>query len=62
MEYGDVPLAPLMWMDDVMNTALDLDKARLVNQKVNILLKQRGLSLNEKKSVCIIIGSKKQKK
>ena len=48
MEYGDVPLAPLMWMDDVMNTALDLDKARLVNQKVNILLKQRGLFLNEK--------------
>ena len=61
MEHGDVPLAPLMWMDDVMNSADSLEKASEVNQKVNVLLKQRGLSLNKKKSVCIIIGSKKQK-
>jgi hypothetical protein len=49
MEYGDVPLAPLMWMDDVMKTTESLEKASDVNEKVNILLKQRGLSLNEKK-------------
>ena len=59
MEYGDVPLAPLMWMDDVMNPAESLDKAREVNLKVNFLLKQRGLSLNKKKSACIIVGSQK---
>ena len=56
MEYGDVPLAPLMWMDDVMKTTDSLEKANEVNKKVNMLLKQRGLSLNEKKSVCIILG------
>ena len=32
-----------------------------MNLKVNFLLKQRGLSLNKKKSVCIIVGSRKQK-
>ena len=61
MEYGDVPLAPLMWTDDIMNPAVCLEKARKVNLKVNFLLKQRGLSLNKKKSACIIVGSKKQK-
>ena len=61
MEYGDVPLAPIMWMDDIMNAVESLDKARKVNLRVNCLLKQRGLSLNQKKSVCIIVGSKKQK-
>ena len=50
-----------MWIDDIMNTAVSLERAREVNLRVNILLKQRGLSLNKKKSVCIIIGSKKQK-
>ena len=49
MEYGDVPLAPLLWMDDVMKTTLSLDIARKTNLKINILLKQRGLSLNRKK-------------
>ena len=61
MEYGDVPLAPLLWMDDVLKTTLSLDIARKTNLKVNILLKQRALSLNRKKSVVIILGSKKQK-
>ena len=33
-----------------------------INTKVDFLIKQKGLSLNEEKSVCLIIGSKKQKK
>ena len=37
MEYGDVPLAPIMWMDDIMNAVESLDKARKVNLKVNLL-------------------------
>ena len=61
LEYGDVPLAPLLWIDDIMNGADGLDKARKTNTKVNYLIKQRGLSLNKDKSVCIIIGSKTQK-
>ena len=38
MKYGDVPLAPLMWMDDVMNPVETIEKARNVNLKVNCLL------------------------
>ena len=62
MEYGDVPLAPCMWMDDIMNPVETINKARKVNLKVNFLLKQRGHSLNQKKSVCLIIGSITQKR
>ena len=36
-------------------------EARIVNQKVDFLVKQRGLQLNRDKSVCIIAGSRKQK-
>ena len=61
MEYGDVPLAPLMWMDDVVKTSQSLEMARKTNIKVNILVKQRGLSLNKKKSIILVLGSKKQK-
>ena len=39
MEYGDVPLAPLMFLDDIINTADTIDKAREVNQKINGLVK-----------------------
>ena len=62
MEYGDVPLAPMMWLDDVINGAEGLVEARRVNERINTLVKQRGLSLNKDKSVCLIIGSKLQKK
>ena len=62
MEYGVVPLAPLIWMDDILNGTEGLDQARKSNKKIDFLLKQRGLSLNKDKSVCIVIGSKTQKK
>ena len=62
MEYGDVPLAPLMWMDDFISSTDTIEKARLINTKVDFLIKQRSLTLNEEKSICLIIGSKKQKK
>ena len=54
-------MAPLMWVDDMLNTCETLAQARHSNAKVNILLKQRGLSLNKEKSVCLIIGTKTQK-
>jgi hypothetical protein len=60
-DYGEVPLAPLMWLDDVLNATEGVDDARKVNAKVNILMKQRGLSLNEKKSICLVLGTKKQR-
>ena len=62
LEYGDVPLATLMWMDDMMKTTESLEKASEVNEKVNNLLQQRGLSLNETNSVCILIQSKNRNK
>ena len=61
-QYGSVPLAPLMYQDDLLNVAEGLQEARKVNEKVDILMKQRGLSLNQDKSVCLIWGDKKQKK
>ena len=60
-EYGSVPLAPFMFQDDLINLAEGLPEARLANSKVDAVMKQRGLSLNNDKSVCVVIGSKKQK-
>ena len=60
MEYGDVPLAPVMWIDDILNSADCLETARKINVAVDKVMKQRGLSLNRDKSVCLIIGSKKE--
>ena len=62
MEYGNVPMSPLLWLDDIINAAEQLEQARIVNEKIDFLMKQRGLCLNQEKSVCIIMGSKKQKK
>ena len=50
-----------MWLDDFISSTKQLDKARHINSKVDYLIKQKQLSLNEDKSVCLIIGSKKQK-
>jgi hypothetical protein len=61
MGYGEVPMVPLLWLDDIINTAGGLDEARQINVLINKVMKQRGLSLNEDKSAIIIIGSKKQK-
>jgi hypothetical protein len=60
LEYGDVPLAPVMFIDDILNIAECLNQqARKVNEKIDIIMKQRGLSLNRDKSVFLIICSKK---
>ena len=61
MDYGEVPMAPLLWLDDIINTAGGLDEARQINVLINKVMKQRGLALNEDKSAIIIMGSKKQK-
>ena len=54
-------MAPFMFQDDLINIAEGLPEAREANIKVDTLLKQHGLSLNKDKSVCIVIGTKKQK-
>ena len=60
--YGTVKMAPCMFQDDLANGSEGIMEARIANQKVDFLVKQRGLQLNRDKSVCIIAGSKKQKK
>ena len=62
MDYGQVPLAPLLWIDDIINSTSSIEEARQVNYKIDCVIKQRGLSLNQDKSVCLVMGSKLKKK
>ena len=61
LEYGKVPLAPIMWMDDFLHASQGLEEARESNKRVFSLLSERGLQLNYEKSVAMVIGSKKQR-
>ena len=61
LQYGSVPLAPLMYQDDLADGSDTIANARITNRRVDFLTKQRGLDLNRDKTVCILIGSKKQK-
>ena len=48
-------------MDDVIHSADGIKQARLANQKMDKVVKQLNLSLNQDKTVCTIIGSLKQR-
>ena len=61
LKYGTVPLAPFIYQDDLLNGTEGIEQAREVNNKVDYLIKQHGLTLNEDKSVFLVIGSSKQK-
>ena len=39
-----------------------MEHARYIYTRINHVMKERGLCLNQDKSVCIIMGSKKQRK
>ena len=60
MNYGDVPMAPLIFQDDVLHAAQGIKEARSANRKMDRVVKQLNLHLNEDKTFCIGIGSKKQ--
>ena len=62
LKYGGVEMAPLIWLDDIINGAEQLEHARNINTRINHVMKQRALCLNQDKSVFIIMGSKKQRK
>ena len=62
LRYGSVPLAPVLWQDDVLHGVEGMKQARTSNIKINLMLKNRALNLNSKKSVCMMIGTNKQKK
>ena len=59
--YGAVPVAPLIFMDDVIHSAANVEGARLANQKMDNMVKQLNSSLNQDKTVCTVIGSLKQR-
>ena len=61
MSYGDVPLAPLIFQDDVIHTVGGLREARLSNEKTDRAVKKLNLTLNQDKTTFLIIGSRKQK-
>ena len=61
LSYGTVNLAPLLFQDDFIHISDKITKARSTNRKINKMIKERGLCLNRKKSVCLLIGSRKQK-
>ena len=53
-------MAPLIFQDDVLHAAQGIKEARSANQKMDRVVKQLNLALNEDKTFCIAIGSKKQ--
>ena len=61
VEYGTVPLAPFMYMDDLIHGVPGIAQARQSNSKVDKIMKERCWSLNREKTVYLIIGSSKQK-
>ena len=61
MQYGGVPLAPMMFMDDLIHSTRGVKEARRASCKVNILMKERALHLNQGKSTFIMYGTKRQK-
>ena len=60
MNYGDVPLALFIFQDDVIHTAEGLNEASLANKKMETVVNRLNLRLNKEKSVCLMMGSKKQ--
>ena len=60
MNYGDIPLAPLIFQDDVIHTVQGIKEARLANCKMDKVVSKLNLCLNQDKTVCLVMGSKKQ--
>ena len=52
----------MLWIDDILNATDCLQNARQTNRKIDIVMKQRGLSLNRDKSLFLVMCSKKDAK
>ena len=61
MAYGLVELVPLMFQDDFENTCGITLCARVANIKVDMMAKEKTITLNQDKTVCLVMGSDKQK-
>ena len=62
MSYGSVPMAPLMYQDDLIHSMERMEEARRASFKMNVVMKERGLTLNKEKSVCMVVGTKEQRR
>ena len=54
-------MAPLIFMDDVIHGAAGVEEARRANARMDRVVRQLNLTLNREKTVCICIGSIKQR-
>ena len=61
LNYGGVPMAPLLFQDDLLHCTEGVKEARIASRKIDIVLKQLNLRLHEDKTVCIVMGSTKQR-
>ena len=59
--YGNVPMAPCLFQDDIIHGAKDVAKARVASNKVATMMAEKNLKLNQDKCVIIAIGTKKQR-
>ena len=61
LTYGSVPLAPVIFQDDVLHGAEGIKEAIIANIKMDRVVKRLNLTLNMDKTFCITMGSKKQR-
>ena len=61
MNYGSVPMSPLIFQDDVIHSAGRTKEARIANNKIDRIVKSLNLSLNQDKTVCLVMGTHKLK-
>ena len=61
VQYGGTPMAPMMFMDDLIHGSKGTKEARRASSKVNLIMKARALQLNEEKSTYMVMGNKRQR-
>merc|ERR1719509_542175 len=62
VEYGEVPLQPMLFQDDLIHGANTVEQARRANKKVDKVMREKGLALNKSKTNYILMGSRRQVK
>ena len=60
LRYGSVEMGPLLFQDDLLEGSPGVIEARAANIRVSMVMKEKQLSLNEDKSVCLVWGSRSQ--
>ena len=61
LNYGSVPMTPLIFQDDVIHCVGGLNEARLASAKTNNVVNSLNLRLHEDKTSCIVMGSVNQR-